>query len=88
MRLFGEDNSTVQPDEFFGTFDTFLVAFQEARHDNGNLKRKRDEEEKRAKQDAEVRTKSTAVLCMYQQIYQKVQCYFPPDLVKSHVSLL
>lgn len=63
MRLFGEDNSTVQPDEFFGTFDTFLVAFQEARHDNGNLKRKRDEEEKRAKQDAEVRTKSTAVLC-------------------------
>lgn len=63
MRLFGEDNSTVQPDEFFGTFDTFLVAFQEARHDNGNLKRKRDEEEKRAKQDAEVRTKNTAVLC-------------------------
>lgn len=70
MRLFGEDNSTVQPDEFFGTFDTFLVAFQEARHDNGNLKRKRDEEEKRAKQDAEVRTRA-------------LRCYVPTNISKS-----
>lgn len=54
VRLFGEDNSTVQPDEFFGIFDTFLLALNEARQDNENMRKKREEEEKRAKQDAEV----------------------------------
>lgn len=53
--MFGEDNSTIQPDDFFGIFDAFLIAFNEAKQDNENLKRKREEEEKRAKQDAEVR---------------------------------
>lgn len=54
VRLFGEDGSVVQPDEFFGIFDSFLNAFMDARQDNENLKRRIEEEEKRAKQEAEV----------------------------------
>lgn len=55
IRLFGEDGSVVQPDEFFGIFDAFLTAFMEARQDNDNFKKRQDEEEKRAKQEAEVK---------------------------------
>lgn len=58
VRLFGEDNSTIQPDDFFGIFDAFLIAFNEARQDNENLRRKREEEEKRAKQDAELKKRT------------------------------
>lgn len=54
IRLFGEDGSVVQPDEFFGIFDAFLTAFMEARQDNDNFKKRQEEEEKRAKQEAEV----------------------------------
>lgn len=54
VRLFGEDNSTIQPDDFFGIFDAFLLSFNEAKQDNENMRRKKDEEEKRAKQEAEV----------------------------------
>lgn len=54
VRLFGEDNSSVQPDEFFGVFDTFLIAFGEAKADNENNRKRREEEEKRARQEAEV----------------------------------
>lgn len=57
MRLFGEDNTSVQPDEFFGVFDTFLTAFIEAKADNENNRKRREEEEKRARQDAEVKWK-------------------------------
>lgn len=55
VRLFGEDPSSIQPDEFFGIFDTFLTAFLEARQDNENLRRRQEDEEKRAKQEAELR---------------------------------
>lgn len=54
MRLFGEDNTSIQPDDFFGIFDAFLTALHDAKQDNENLKKRRDEEEKRAKQEAEV----------------------------------
>lgn len=54
VRLFGEDGSQLQPDEFFGIFDAFLTALAEAQHDNDACKRKREEDERRAKQDAEV----------------------------------
>lgn len=54
MRLFGEDNSTIQPDDFFGIFDTFLTSFNEAKHDLENIRKRRDEEEKRSKQEVEV----------------------------------
>lgn len=54
VRLFGEDGSAVQPDEFFGIFDSFMSSFIDARQDNENMRRRQEEEEKRAKQDAEV----------------------------------
>lgn len=54
VRLFGEDNTSIQPDDFFGIFDAFLTALNEARQDNENMRKRKDEEEKRAKQEAEV----------------------------------
>lgn len=44
----------MQPDEFFGIFDNFLSSFMEAKNDNENFKKRQEEEEKRAKQEAEV----------------------------------
>jgi dishevelled associated activator of morphogenesis len=55
VRLFGEDGSVVQPEEFFGIFDSFLGAFSEARNDNENFRKRAEEEEKRLRQEAEVR---------------------------------
>lgn len=52
--MFGEDGSIIQPDEFFGIFDQFLIQFSEARNDNDNFKKRAEEEEKRIKQEAEV----------------------------------
>lgn len=58
VRHFGEDGSIVQPEEFFGIFDTFLAAFTEARQDNDNARRRQEEEEKRAKQEAELKKRT------------------------------
>ncbi|BFG00259.1 disheveled-associated activator of morphogenesis 1 [Drosophila madeirensis] len=58
VRLFGEDGSVLQPDEFFGIFDSFLGAFAEARHDNESFRRRQEEEEKRAKQEAELKKRT------------------------------
>lgn len=52
--MFGEDGSVIQPEEFFGIFDTFLMAFSEARQDNENFRKRAEEEEKRLRQEAEV----------------------------------
>lgn len=54
MRLFGEDSAGVQPDEFFGIFENFLQALTEARQDVENMRKKVEEEERRAKQEQEV----------------------------------
>lgn len=54
VRLFGEDNSTIQPDDFFAIFDSFLTALYEARQDNYSVKKRREEEEKRMRQEVEV----------------------------------
>lgn len=62
VRLFGEDGSVVQPDEFFGIFDGFLVAFVEAKQDNENFRKRQEEEEKRLKQEAEVRIKLNYII--------------------------
>ncbi|XP_055541574.1 disheveled-associated activator of morphogenesis 1 isoform X1 [Wyeomyia smithii] len=58
VRLFGEDGSVVQPDEFFGIFDGFLSALIEAKQDNENFRRRQEEEEKRAKQEAELKKRT------------------------------
>jgi hypothetical protein len=54
VRMFGEDGSVIQPEEFFGIFDSFLMAFLEARNDNDNFRKRAEEEEKRLRQEAEV----------------------------------
>jgi dishevelled associated activator of morphogenesis len=58
-RLFCEDPVTTQSDEFFGIFDHFITCFQEAKMDNENARKKREEEEKIAKQHQEVITTKT-----------------------------
>lgn len=57
LRHFGEDLSNLKPDVFFGIFDTFLTAFAEAKRDNENMARRKEEEERRALMEAQVRTK-------------------------------
>lgn len=54
LRHFGEDQSKLQPDVFFGVFDTFLAAFSDAKQDNENMMRRKEEEEKRALMEAQV----------------------------------
>ncbi|XP_054909425.1 disheveled-associated activator of morphogenesis 1 [Poeciliopsis prolifica] len=50
---FGEDSSKQQPDDFFGIFNTFLLACSEARQDNEDMARRQEEEEKRALAEAQ-----------------------------------
>lgn len=44
----------MQPDEFFGIFDAFLQAFAEARQDLEAMRRRKEEEERRARVEAMV----------------------------------
>ncbi|XP_077017828.1 disheveled-associated activator of morphogenesis 2 isoform X2 [Tamandua tetradactyla] len=48
---FGEHENKMQPDEFFGIFDTFLQAFLEARQDLEAMRRRKEEEERRARME-------------------------------------
>ncbi|KAJ8401230.1 hypothetical protein AAFF_G00388120 [Aldrovandia affinis] len=52
LKHFGEDQGRMQPDEFFGIFDTFLQSFSEARQDLENMQRRKEEEERRARMEA------------------------------------
>ncbi|KAG9336836.1 hypothetical protein JZ751_003184 [Albula glossodonta] len=54
LKHFGEDQGRMQPDEFFGIFDTFLQSFTEARQDLENMQRRKEEEERRARMEAMV----------------------------------
>lgn len=51
---FGEDQSNLQPDVFFGIFDGFLAAFADAKQDNDDMLRRKEEEVKRALMEAQV----------------------------------
>ncbi|XP_068999640.1 LOW QUALITY PROTEIN: disheveled-associated activator of morphogenesis 1 [Embiotoca jacksoni] len=53
LKHFGEDD--LQPDDFFGIFDTFLTVFSEAKQDNENMARRREEEERRALMEAQLK---------------------------------
>ena len=55
LKHFGEEQDRMQPDEFFGIFDTFLVSFDEARQDLENMQRRKQEEERRARMEVMVR---------------------------------
>ncbi|XP_062896719.1 disheveled-associated activator of morphogenesis 2 isoform X2 [Mobula hypostoma] len=52
LKHFSEEDGKVQPDEFFGIFDTFLQSFAEAKQDLENMRRKKEEEERRARMEA------------------------------------
>ncbi|XP_059501157.1 disheveled-associated activator of morphogenesis 2 isoform X2 [Stegostoma tigrinum] len=51
LKHFSEDDAKMQPDEFFGIFDTFLQSFAEAKQDLENMRRKKEEEERRARME-------------------------------------
>ncbi|XP_038654972.1 disheveled-associated activator of morphogenesis 2 isoform X1 [Scyliorhinus canicula] len=51
LRHFSEDETKMQPDEFFGIFDAFLQSFTEAKQDLENMRRKKEEEERRARME-------------------------------------
>ncbi|XP_076359239.1 disheveled-associated activator of morphogenesis 1-like isoform X2 [Tachypleus tridentatus] len=53
VRLYGEDPTQIQPDEFFAIFDSFLTSYNEARQECDNMKKKKEFEEKRAHQELE-----------------------------------
>lgn len=44
----------MQPEEFFGIFDTFMTSFSEAKQDNENTIKRKEEEAKRALMEATV----------------------------------
>ncbi|XP_059838779.1 disheveled-associated activator of morphogenesis 2 isoform X2 [Hypanus sabinus] len=52
LKHFSEEDGKMQPDEFFGIFDTFLQSFAEAKQDLENMRRKKEEEERRARMEA------------------------------------
>lgn len=52
----------MQPDEFFGIFDTFLQSFTEAKQDLENMRKKKEEEERRARMEVMVRTQKLEFL--------------------------
>ncbi|ROJ78768.1 Disheveled-associated activator of morphogenesis 1 [Anabarilius grahami] len=55
VKHFGEDATRMQPEEFFGIFDQFLQAFNEAKQDNENMQRRKEEEERRARMEAQLK---------------------------------
>ena len=55
LKAFCEDSKQIQPDVFFGIFDTFLASFGDAKTENDKLKKQKEEEEKRKKIEEQVR---------------------------------
>lgn len=47
LKAFCEDPKQTQPEEFFGSIDTFVTGIADARHENERFKKQREEEEKR-----------------------------------------
>lgn len=54
LTYFGEESSSQQPDDFFGIFNTFLLAYSEAQQENEDMVRRQEEEKKRALMEAQV----------------------------------
>ncbi|XP_072314507.1 disheveled-associated activator of morphogenesis 1-like [Eucyclogobius newberryi] len=57
LKHFGENSLTVQPNEFFGIFDTFMTSFADAKRDNENMVKRKEEEERRAQLEATLKEK-------------------------------
>ncbi|KAH9489529.1 Dishevelled associated activator of morphogenesis 2 [Bulinus truncatus] len=47
LKTFCEDPKQVQPEDFFGTIDAFLIGMTDAKHENEKFKKQKEEEEKR-----------------------------------------
>ncbi|KAK6997787.1 disheveled-associated activator of morphogenesis 1 [Biomphalaria glabrata] len=47
VKTFCEDPKQAQPEEFFGSIDTFIIGMNDARHENEKFKKQKEEEEKR-----------------------------------------
>lgn len=73
LGYFGEEQSNLQPDVFFGIFGTFLTAFSEAKQDNENMVRRKEEEEKRALMEAQVWNSTQVYLNVFQSTIQTLQ---------------
>jgi dishevelled associated activator of morphogenesis len=54
VALFGEDPTKSQPDDFFGIFSIFLQSFEEAYQENEVMRKKKEEETRKAREMAEV----------------------------------
>lgn len=79
LKHFGEEEGRMQPDEFFGIFDTFLQSFSEARQDLENMQRRKDEEERRTRMEAMVR-----ISLRWQQIgYKKLLCCVAKERINT-----
>ncbi|KAK7103370.1 disheveled-associated activator of morphogenesis 1-like [Littorina saxatilis] len=55
LKAFCEEPNQVQPDVFFGVFDTFLQSFGDAKTENEKIRRQKEEEEKRKKIEEEMK---------------------------------
>ncbi|KAJ8308329.1 hypothetical protein KUTeg_013203 [Tegillarca granosa] len=56
LQTFGENiDQYKQPDEFFGIFDNFMTSLVEAQAENERIKKQREEEEKRAKLEEQLK---------------------------------
>ena len=56
QRCFGfTDDKSMQPDEFFKIFDSFISSMADAKEENERIKKQREEEERRAKLEEKVR---------------------------------
>lgn len=62
VKRFGEDPLQMPPDEFFGIFDNFLTSFAEARNDNENFRRRKEDEERRIRQETEKKERKEGTL--------------------------
>lgn len=72
MKHFGESEGKMQPDEFFGIFDTFLQSFTEAKQDLENMRKKKEEEERRARMEAMVRLKNWNKVRVFSSILESI----------------
>ena len=55
QKCFGiNDGKIMQPDEFFGVFDNFISAMNDAREENERIKKQKEEEERRAQLEERV----------------------------------
>ena len=56
QKCFGfTDDKSMQPDEFFKIFDSFISSMADAKEENERIKKQREEEERRAQLEEKVR---------------------------------